>query len=65
MIRQNNIFIKNKLPFKLKTKNSLILSRSIGESEPYFKLASEFDYNIFIITVENYHDNKKHSQYQR
>jgi predicted kinase len=25
------------------------------EVEPYFKLAAEFDYNIFVITVENYH----------
>lgn len=28
------------------------------ELEPYFKLASEFDYSLFVITVENYHNNK-------
>jgi predicted kinase len=25
------------------------------ELEPYFKLASEFKYNLFVVTVENYH----------
>jgi hypothetical protein len=25
------------------------------ELEPYFKLASEFHYKLFIVTVENYH----------
>lgn len=25
---------------------------------PYFKLAVEFDYTLFVITVEKYHDNK-------
>lgn len=25
------------------------------ELEPYFKLASEFNYSIFVVTVENYH----------
>lgn len=28
------------------------------ELEPYFKLASQFDYALFIITVENYHHSK-------
>jgi predicted kinase len=28
------------------------------ELEPYFKLASEFNYNLFIVTVENYHGSK-------
>ena len=28
------------------------------EMEPYFKLAAEFNYRIFIITVENRHGNK-------
>ena len=25
------------------------------EAEPYFKLAAEFNYRIFVVTVENYH----------
>lgn len=28
------------------------------ELEPYFKLASIFNYTIFVVTVENYHQNK-------
>ncbi len=28
------------------------------EMEPYFKLASTYNYSIFIVTVENYHNNK-------
>lgn len=28
------------------------------EIEPYFKLASEFNYKIFVVTVENRHKNK-------
>jgi predicted kinase len=28
------------------------------EMEPYFKLASQYNYNIFVITVENRHGNK-------
>jgi predicted kinase len=28
------------------------------EFEPYFKLASEYDYLLFVVTVENYHGNK-------
>lgn len=28
------------------------------ELEPYFKLASVFNYTIFAVTVENYHQNK-------
>jgi predicted kinase len=28
------------------------------EMEPYFKLASEFDYRLFVVTVENYHGSK-------
>ncbi|MFI5221536.1 MAG: AAA family ATPase [Bacteroidia bacterium] len=28
------------------------------EMEPYFKMAAEFDYTLFVITVENYHGNK-------
>lgn len=28
------------------------------EIEPYFKLASKYDYNIFIVTVENRHQGK-------
>jgi predicted kinase len=28
------------------------------ELEPYFKLASKFNYSLFVVTVENYHHNK-------
>ena len=28
------------------------------ELEPYFKLASEFNYTLFVITIENYHSYK-------
>ena len=28
------------------------------ELEPYFKLASKYNYNLFVVTVENYHQNK-------
>ena len=28
------------------------------EIEPYFKLASKYNYNVFVATVENYHLNK-------
>lgn len=28
------------------------------ELEPYFKLAKELNYNLFVVTVENYHKNK-------
>jgi predicted kinase len=28
------------------------------ELEPYFKLASEFSYTLFVLTVENYHSSK-------
>jgi predicted kinase len=28
------------------------------EIEPYFKLASEFNYALFVVTVENYHTHK-------
>jgi len=28
------------------------------EIQPYFKLASDYNYKLFIVTVENYHDNK-------
>lgn len=28
------------------------------ELEPYFKLAKDFNYKIFVVTVENYHENK-------
>ncbi|MEO8211374.1 MAG: AAA family ATPase [bacterium] len=28
------------------------------EMEPYFKMASEFDYRIFVLTVENFHGGK-------
>jgi predicted kinase len=28
------------------------------ELEPYFKLASEFNYTLFVVTVENYHLHK-------
>lgn len=28
------------------------------ELEPYFKLASEFNYTLFVFTVENYHKQK-------
>ena len=28
------------------------------EIEPYFKLASKYNYNVFVATVENYHSNK-------
>ena len=32
------------------------------EIEPYFKLASEYNYTVFVATVENYHSNKnKHN----
>lgn len=28
------------------------------EIEPYFKLAAEFNYAVFVVTVEKYHDSK-------
>ena len=28
------------------------------ELEPFFKLASQFNYTLFVVTVENYHHNK-------
>lgn len=28
------------------------------ETEPYFKLASRYNYQLFIVTVENYHNGK-------
>jgi predicted kinase len=28
------------------------------ELEPYFKLASQFNYSLFVLTVEKYHSNK-------
>lgn len=28
------------------------------ELEPFFKLASKFNYTLFVVTVENYHHNK-------
>ena len=28
------------------------------ELEPYFKLAAEFNYQLFVVTVENYHEHK-------
>jgi len=28
------------------------------EMEPYFKLAAEYNYRLFVITVENYHGQK-------
>jgi predicted kinase len=28
------------------------------EIEPYFKLAAKYNYNAFVATVENYHNNK-------
>ena len=28
------------------------------EIEPYFKLASIYNYSVFVVTVENYHSNK-------
>jgi predicted kinase len=28
------------------------------EIEPYFKLAAEFNYDVFVLTVENHHGNK-------
>ncbi len=28
------------------------------EIEPYFKLASKYQYTVFVMTVENYHSNK-------
>jgi len=32
------------------------------EMEPYFKIASSYDYSIFVVTVENYHKGKnKHN----
>lgn len=32
------------------------------EMEPYFKLATAYNYTIFVVTVENYHDGKnKHA----
>lgn len=32
------------------------------EIEPYFKMASENGYNVFVVTVENYHNNtNKHA----
>jgi uridine kinase len=28
------------------------------ELEPYFKMSSQFNYNLFVVTVENYHEHK-------
>ena len=28
------------------------------ELEPYFKLASQYNYSLFVVTVENYHEQK-------
>lgn len=28
------------------------------ELEPYFKLAKKYNYNLFVVTLENYHHNK-------
>ncbi len=28
------------------------------EIEPYFKLAAQFDYKVYVLTVEKYHSNK-------
>lgn len=32
------------------------------EMEPYFKIAKEFDYTLFVVTVENYHQGKNTHQ---
>lgn len=40
---------------KIFSDNTFILS---WEMEPYFQIASEFEYTIFVITVENYHNGK-------
>ena len=62
-------FKNNHLAYKLceeNTKLSMVskLSKIIihntftmdWELEPYFKLASEFNYSVFVLTVENYHE---------
>lgn len=61
-------FKNNHLAYKLCEENTTLsminkLSKIIihntftmdWELEPYFKLASEFNYSIFVVTVENYH----------
>ncbi|WOT11033.1 MULTISPECIES: AAA family ATPase [Leptospira] len=40
---------------KIFSDNTFTLS---WEMEPYFQIASEFEYTIFVITVENYHNGK-------
>ena len=64
-------FDKNHLAYKncelLTRKNMEVKSEKIfidntftleWEMEPYFKLASEFNYRIFVVTVENRHSGK-------
>jgi predicted kinase len=61
-------FKNNHLAYKLceeNTKQSMVNSESKilvhntftmdWELEPYFKLAAEYDYTLFVVTVENYH----------
>ena len=41
-----------------KSKSKIIIHNTFTmdwELEPYFKLASEFNYRLFVVTVENYH----------
>jgi len=41
-----------------KAKSKIIVHNTFTmdwELEPYFKLASEFNYRLFVVTVENYH----------
>lgn len=68
-------FDKNHLAYKLceeKTKNQLKINcekvfvantfTMEWEIEPYFKMASIFNYKLFVVTVENYHENENNHQ---
>lgn len=46
---------RNLEPLKFFSDNTFTLS---WEMEPYFQIASEFGYTIFVVTVENYHNGK-------
>lgn len=63
-------FSKNHLAYKTCEENTIAALRNNIEKvfvantftidwelEPYFKMAKEFNYMLFITTVENYHDN--------
>lgn len=48
----------NTLQSMLRSKEKIIIHNTFTmdwELEPYFKLASKHQYNLFVVTVENYH----------